>query len=143
MADVLYTRGIPEWFEFTTGTYRVLQLKGSGYTVNKDHDFVSDLTVASNENDATDYVRKTLSNPTESIDDTNDRVTYDADDIVWTGLGGATNATVSAHVLYRFITNDAASILMGYYDTTDTATNNTDFTFQVSSSGLGYFDQGA
>lgn len=139
MADVLYTRGIPEWSELTTGTYRFLLLKGSGYTPNKDHDFVSDLVPASNEVTVSGYSRQTLASPTETFDDTNDRTVYDcADPSFGTLVAGE---TVSAMVLYRFVTNDADSILMAYYDLTDTPTAGTAFPVAINSSGLVYFDQ--
>ncbi len=43
------------------------------------------------EADATDYVRKTITDPTRTVDDTNDRIDIDVSDIVWTALGNGTN----------------------------------------------------
>ncbi len=51
------------------------------------------------ESDATDYVRKLITDSgeglTRTIDDTNNRIDIDVSDIVWTGLGGATNNTLT------------------------------------------------
>lgn len=47
------------------------------------------------EADATAYVRKTITDPTRTIDDTNDRIDIDVSDIVWTALGNGTNNTLT------------------------------------------------
>lgn len=140
MADLVYTRGIPEWSAFSTSTYRVLLLKGSGYTANVDHDFVSDLTPASNETALSGYSRQTLGTKTVTYDDTLNRMTYDAADPAFGTI--VAGDTISAMVLYRFVTNDADSLLMGYYDLADTGTNGTPFGVTLASTGLAYFDQG-
>lgn len=52
------------------------------------------LAGTTDECDATGYVRKTLTNVTVTVDNTNDWVTIDCDDIVWSSLGGATNNVI-------------------------------------------------
>lgn len=141
MADGVYNRGLDELAAFTTNTYKMLLLKGSGYTFNKDHDFVADLTPASNEVAGSGYSRQTLGSKTRTIDDTNDRITYDAADPAFGSI--VAGETVSAMVLFRFVTNDADSILIGFYDLTDTPTDGNPFSVVLGTAGLLYNDQGA
>lgn len=138
MADSVYNRGLDEMSTWTTNTFKFLLLKGSGYTFNKDHDFVADLTPASNEVTVSGYSRQTAATKSRTIDDTNDRITYDCDDPTFGTL--VAGETVSAMVLYRFVTNDSDSILIGYYDLPDTATNGTTFSVVLSVSGAFYLD---
>lgn len=138
MADGIFNRGLDELAAFTGSTYKFLLLKGSGYTFNKDHDFVSDLTVGSNEVTVAGYSRQTAGTKSRTIDDTNDRITYDCADPAFGTL--TAGETVSAMVLFRFVTNDSDSILIGYYDLTDTATNGTTFTVVIGANGVMYVD---
>jgi len=140
MADGTYNRGLDETGggQWASGTWEALLLKGSGYTFNRDHDFVADLTPASNEVTVSGYSRQTLGSKTRTIDDTNDRITYDAADPNFGTL--AAGETVSAMVLFRFVTGDSDSILYGYYDLVDTATNGTSFTVTLGAAGLSYID---
>jgi hypothetical protein len=109
-----------------SGNIGVLLLK-SGFP-DIDADFVSDLTPATNEADATNYVRKALVSPAATVDDANDRVDYTSDEIVWTSLGGATNNTIICAVLYDNTTGaDSTRRLVAIVDFTDTATNGGDF----------------
>lgn len=142
MANVLMTRGLREWAVFTTGTIKVLLIEGSSYTPNVDDDYVTGITAGA-ESTATDYVRKTLASKTETIDDTLNRITYDAADVVWVALGGAANETITGAVIYRELTTDADSILMAYLDTNDLLTNDTDLTLVFAATGIMYADQGA
>lgn len=131
MADFVYTRGIPQWASWTTDTNRVMLLE-SGYTPNLDHDFVSD--VVAGEIDDGSYSRKTLTGKTQTIDDTNNLVKYDADDVTWAALAGG--ETVFYVVIYKFVTNDADSILMALVDIPNTVTDGTDFILQWSPDGI-------
>lgn len=140
MADGLYNRGLDEFKTWTTDTFRFLLLK-TGYTFNKDHDFVADLTPASFEITVAGYSRQTAGTKTRTIDDTNDRITYDCADPAFGTL--TAGETVVAMVLYRFVTNDADSILIGYYDIADSATNGAAFTVVMGANGAAYVDQGA
>lgn len=143
MADGIYNRGLdePGGGQWASGTWKFLLLKGAGYTFNKDHDFVSDLTPASNETALSGYARVTAGSKTRTIDDTNDRITYDCADPAFGSI--AAGDTITAMVLFRFVTNDADSILTGYFDLPDTATNGTAFTPVLGANGVLYADQGA
>jgi hypothetical protein len=101
-------------------TFRVL-LTTSSYTPNVDHDFVSDVT---NEIAGGGYVRKDVAGRAVVLDDANDRADHDADNLTWTAL---TNAFRYA-VLYRFVTNDADSVLLYYWDLGAQSVTASDFT---------------
>lgn len=142
MADGIYNRGLDEMAAWTTSTYKALLLKSVGYSFDKDHDFVADLTPGSNEITASGYSRYTIVSPTRTINDTTDRIIYSTS--VSPAFGTiVAGQTVGAMVLYRFVTNDADSILIGYYDLTDFATDGTPFGLIVGVNGLFYVDQGA
>lgn len=106
----LYNQGkSPAVNDLTNGTFKVL-LVTSSYTPNVDHDFVSD--VVANEATGTGYSRKTIASASITIDDTNDRVDVTAANLSWTGLTSAFRYAI----LYKEITNDAASPVIAYFD---------------------------
>ena len=140
MADLIYNRGLDELATWTSATYKFMLLKGSGYTPNKDHDFVTNLTPASNEVAGAGYTRQTVGTPTRTIDDTNDRITYDCADPAFGSI--ASGETVSAMVLYRQVSSDTDHILIAYFDITDTPTSGSAFSIVVDAQGLLYVDQG-
>lgn len=127
-------------------TFKVMLLKNT-YTPNKDHDLVSEINA--HECDATGYTpgfagagRKTLSSPTITVDDTNDRAVFDAaDPATWTALGGATNNTLRYVAVIWENTSDAASIVLAVLDMgADKATNGGDFSVQLAALGIGYIN---
>lgn len=138
MPDLIYTRGLDELRDWQTDTYKALLLKGSGYAPSKAHDYVADLTVATNETALAGYARVTLAGAVRTIDDTNNRIVYDCNDIAFGTI--AAGDTITAMVVYKFVTSDADSILIGYHDLVDTATDGLAFTYQVHPSGLYYLD---
>jgi hypothetical protein len=80
MSSIAYTRGL-DWLAKNDWTGAAVirgLLTTSSYTPDVDHDFVSDVT---NELTNTNYVRRTASNKTLTIDDTNNLVKIDADDL--------------------------------------------------------------
>lgn len=98
------------------GSLRAMLLRSTGtYNFNPDHDFVSDvlanggveITVAS-------YTRKTPTTVQWVLDDPNDYSVLKFDNIPFGNLEAG--QTVSACVLYEFITNDAASPLLYHID---------------------------
>ena len=110
------------------GTIKVM-LVTSAYTANKGHAYVDAGSGAASarpgqcEVTGTGYAggwagsgRKPIDNAGctyTAQDDTNDLAKLDADDIVWTGINvGA----VSAAIIYKSITSDAASYLIAYVD---------------------------
>jgi hypothetical protein len=79
MPSIAYTRGL-DWLaknDWTGSAVIRAMMSTSTYTPNVDHDFVSDVT---NELTNTNYVRRTISNKTLTIDDTNNLEKIDADD---------------------------------------------------------------
>ena len=129
-----------------TDTIEVM-LVTSAYTPNADH-LVVDAGGANDPLDAeivaTNYTgghagagRKVLASKTLTTDNTNDRAEFDAADIVWTALGGATNATVvGAIVIKRGTTNDTTARLIWYIDIADFTTNGSDVTVQWNVEGI-------
>lgn len=101
-------------------------LTTSSYTPNQDtHAFVSSVT---NELSGGNYVRKTLAGKATTQDDANDRAELSADNVTWTALGAAAGTPLYA-VIYKFITNDAASPLIGWVElTSPPAPNGGDYT---------------
>jgi hypothetical protein len=131
MASAFYNQGKAYLTEtlWESGNMGVLLLKSGSF--NAGADFVSDLTPATNEADATNYVRKVLATPTATIDDADNRVDYDSADLTWTALGGASNNTIIAAVLYDNTTGaDSTRRLIAFIDFPDTATNGGDFVLQ-------------
>src|SRR4051812_16493792 len=122
MASFVYqagaTKALDGTFTYLSSTVKALLLKGSGYTANKDHDTLTDLSLGSNEVTVSGYSRKTLASKTITTDDTNDRTVLDAADLSWTSL--ATGETVSALVIYFDPgTGDGNCVPLVYIDLTD------------------------
>lgn len=119
------------------GDYRLLLIDNAGtYTFNADHDFVAGLTPGSNESTGTGYARKTLTGFAVTVDDANDWAEYDATDP--TIYSGADFGVIQAAVVFRFVTNDAASPLICYLDGTGfpITTNSGDLTLQFHADGV-------
>jgi hypothetical protein len=104
---------------------RVLLIKGAGTPIKGNATVLAALAEANvDECDATDYVRKTLANPTVST--TGNKTLFDADNPVWTTLGGASNNTITGALIYKGTTasgDDGTNIPICYLDTNDLATN--------------------
>lgn len=95
---------------WTADTIQAL-LVDSGYSYDPDDNFVSD--VSADEIVAGSYARQTLANKAVSEDDANDEATMDADPVDYGALTGVTPAGI---VLFKFVTNDADSPLIGFSD---------------------------
>lgn len=65
--------------------------------------------------DGANYVDKALANEVVNADEPNDRAEFDGDDLVWTALGAGTRQ-VAGLVVYKFVTNDAASVPLFWVD---------------------------
>jgi hypothetical protein len=126
-----------------------IMLLDTGYTPAKTNDFVSDTTPGTNEVVCTNYTtgyggagRKALATKAVVEDNTNMRAVFDAADVTWTSLGGATNDTVATAVVFKEITSDGASPLILQLDINpDVTTNGGDFTIQFADGntlGVGY-----
>jgi hypothetical protein len=140
MADIIYNGGLDRLRDFTTGTFKFLLLKGSGYTVDKDHDFVANLTPGTNEVSAGGYARQTAASKTRTVDDTNDRIFYSCANLAFGSI--AVGQTVTGMVLYQEVTGDADSVLIAYYDLVDTPTTGSLFAVTIGAAGVAYIDQG-
>lgn len=141
MANGVYTAGIRYLIDngWDTSDARVLLLDDAGtYTFDKDHDFLTDLTLGSNELSTTNYVRKALASEAESTNDTADEVRLDATDVTWTALGPASaGPTIQAAIVYFFVSADADSVPFLYLDDgMPRAVNGGDVTIQWNSEGL-------
>lgn len=77
--------------------------------------FVGDL-VTIDVCDGANYADLTLASKAVTTDATNDRGEFDAADGVWSSLGAGTRSNQGMFV-YQFVTNDAASRLIGWIDT--------------------------
>lgn len=136
-----YNRGIFEIIAQTTnldtGAILILLLSSTA-SFNRDDDFVSG--IVANEISTTGYSRQTLANTTIALDDTNDRVTFDADNVAYTALGPSSGGPIIGFaVVYRNTGADASSPLLINYDLVDTQTNGSDLTIQWNAVGLSTF----
>lgn len=85
--------------------------------------------------------RTAISTPAFTNDTGNTRVEFDADDVTWTSLGGATNDTVTYINLIKedhlgTTGNDTESRPIFAIDIADTTTNGGDFTVQWDAQGI-------
>jgi len=77
---------------------------------------------------------QTLSNPSVTQDNTNDRALFDADDVTWTSLGPLTPATPSHAIMWNNTPASPADPLIDYILLGTTATNGGNYTVQWSTS---------
>lgn len=115
--------------DFTSGTWKVM-LVTSGYAPDKDHLVVDDGVSASsarpgqNEISTTNYApgfagagRGTLAGIVVTQDNTNDLANLAATNQTFTSIGPPTGGpTVAGAILYKHVTNDAASNLVAFFD---------------------------
>ncbi len=144
MANKWYNRGLylnlSSSLDLAADTLKVLLLKGSGYSFDPDHNFVADLTPASNEVSGGSYARQTLAGKSVTEDDANDRAAFDCSDLTFSAVpaqGGG--AQVTALVLFKEVTNDADSPLLAFFDTVTGlpfTPSGSDVVFQVAAAGL-------
>lgn len=124
--------------DLSTADLRCLLLRGDGgspYSYDPDDVFVADLT---DELSVGGYVRQALTGLSVTQDDANDRANAEADQVEFPGL--AAGETIAAAVVFQFVTNDADSILVGFYDVSpDLPTNGGNVTIQFSSADPGDF----
>lgn len=113
---MIYTRSRDRLSAIATADFRWLLVKGTGYVADPDHDFVADLTPASNEVNVSGYSRLALTNGTRTVNDTQNRIDYRTDNPNWGTL--AAGNQVTGLILYEHVTNDADSPLVGYWPLT-------------------------
>lgn len=134
MASTLYNKlyqlALTGAIDLENDTINVL-LVDDTYTADKTHDFVSD--VVADELSGTGYTRKTLAGKSVTLDNGNNRVTFDATDPVWTGLDAG---VIGGAVIFKQVTNDADSPLICFLDPTNLTTNGSDVTLQFNAAGI-------
>jgi len=149
MADVVFNISLGEVKKYckldggANDALIVVLLKSSGLEADgtiRDYDDLAALLAAANdEADFTNYVRKTISSATITVDDTNNRVDIDIADQVWTSAGGAANNTLGALlVCYDPDTTagtDSTVVPLTKHDFSVT-TDGTDLTAQIASAGF-------
>lgn len=122
MAQVVYNTFLAKLangeFDWEAADVRLLLLKGTGYTADPTHDFVADLTPASNECTATNYARQALASQSVTLNDTDDRAQLTHGDVTFTDLGSGDSPqeVIQAGVYFVQVTNDADSYLIKYDD---------------------------
>jgi len=91
------------------------------------------------EMDGANYVADGMALANEAVNEDlpNDRAEFDADDLTWSALGAGARS-IAAAVLYKFITNQAASEPVAYIDAGGFpfAASGTDFTLQWNAEGI-------
>lgn len=117
---MIYTRSRDRLGAIATASMRWMLLKDDGYVPDPDHDFVAQLNPASNEVDVASYERLSLTSGTRTVNDTLNRIEYKADNPNWGTLEFGNSVT--GCVLYEQVTNDADSILYGYWRLTEVGT---------------------
>ncbi len=153
MASGAFTRGLQDWLngttDFLTATLKWLLLAtATPYTYDPDTAFLdqggaNDIVDA--ELNVSGYVRgwggsgrKVLTGKTITVDDTNNRLVFDAADPTWTALGAG--QTIAAAVCAKEgASADTTSRPHVYLDPADLPTNGSDVTLQLSAQGLVYF----
>lgn len=115
---------------FVADTYKFLLTEG--YTYDAADVFVADLTPGTVEIAGAGYARVTLANKVRTVGATT--ITYD--NTVDPSFGSiAAGETATGLVLFKFVTNDADSLLVAHYPMSK-ATNGSAFVVVLSSSGL-------
>lgn len=141
--------------DLANDTIKIALLKNTTeYSPDKDnHNNLSDILdggTTGEEFDGTNYTagynnsgRKTLSNLSVSVDDTDDEAVFDADDVTWTSLGSATGGQVveAAVVFVQGSSDDTDATIIKVFDDSEEAdlekqTNGEDFTLSFNSEGI-------
>ncbi len=142
LTNYVYINGLKEMFDgtvaFLTHDIRAM-LVGTGYTPDVDHLFAN--TPAAFEINVTGYTpgfsgtgRKALAGKTIVADTGNNRVAFDCNDITWTSPGAG--ATVRWIIVYRHNSSDSNSRLLFALQINDTATDGTNFVWNVHGVGV-------
>lgn len=79
--------------------------------------FIADLTTL-DECDASGYARVALASEAVNTDDGNDRAELDANDASFTGLGGNATRDIQGALVFRHVTNNSDSRIIGFVDFT-------------------------
>lgn len=125
------------------GDFRALLLQGSGYTPNRDDVFVDDLVPGSNEVTGAGYSREVLASLTRTPTPASDRIIYGAADPNFGSI--AAGETVTAMVIFLQVTNDADSLLVGWFQISPSVDSGdiVPFVVNFNPTGVFYTDQGS
>jgi hypothetical protein len=115
------------------GTFKVLLLNASAAAPAATQRYVSD--IVANECSGTGYSRKTLANRTVSVDTTNNRVNFLADNPVYTALSCG---TIAYAVIFHDTGSDATATIVATLDGPDLVTSGVDTTLQLDPAGAFY-----
>jgi hypothetical protein len=119
---------------WATSTVKAL-IVGSPHTFDDNDLFVSDVVADEVTNSVgTGYARKTLTGKTVTVDQANDRVVFDASDVIYTAV--ETNETWDAVILYLDSGSDATSKLIAYIEIDALVTNGSDASIVWASTGI-------
>lgn len=118
-------------FDLVDDTINVA-LIDSGWSATVDGAAMTYATVSGNELSGTGYTAKgdTITTPSVTQDDTNNRAAFDGDNASWTGLDAGTPATA-----VMFDDTHASDALIAYWEVT-TASNGSDYTLQWHANGI-------
>lgn len=136
---VILDAGHANAVDLTANTIKVALMKAS-YAINIDtHDFLDDITAS--EIVATNYTTGfagggTLGTKTTNQDNVNDRAEFDAADQLFSSLGNGANDTFDQVVIYKSITSNALSPLVGHGAVTSTLTDGGDVTLVWNAEGI-------
>lgn len=129
-----------------------LGVEGSGYAASdqralllqtkeadddlRDRATIDAILAASNvEATATGYARVALTGEAATIDNTNNRTDFDADDADFSNLGNGTNNTIVSVITYRHVGADTANIPVSHHDVSFT-TDGTQVIIQWAAAGI-------
>lgn len=134
MASNNYTAGLLEIqkqnIDYVNDTIQALLVTNT-FTFDKSHQFVSQIT---GEVSGTGYSRATLG--TKSIDSTTgtpDTINFKAANLTWAGIDVSPDDLYSL-VVFKFVTNDADSLLIANVDFPNISTNGNNITVEFPSS---------
>ena len=142
MASNLYPLGleriIEEGLDTMTLKMALMSSDGTDYTYASTHEFFDEGTNDGGdpsfcETAATDYVQKAVT-AVVNLDVANSRIEVVFTDLTWTGLGGATNETITGAILFDDSGTPTTSPLLLYLDLSDTLTTDQDFSVNFDAS---------
>lgn len=129
-----YDYGLDLLSGWASATIKAL-LVTTSYAFNPATQYVSSVVAA--EVTVAGYSRQTLTTCARTVDTTAHRIKYTADD---PGFGTLTaGETIGGLIVYKFVTTDANSLLIGYLPLTPTATAGAAVDVAFSSDGVFYY----
>jgi len=134
MASNLYNSGVLRLFNGTinylSSTIKALVVN-TGYTFNKGHNFVSDIN---GEVSGTGYSRLALTGKSISLNSNANTVTFDCDDLVYTGV--TTSTAWDAVITFQDSGLDSTSPLLGYLEIDTLSANGVNIRIVVDEDGI-------